>query len=84
MQLEKLDLDPSNALRLALEFHNNDRNVQLHLPINFTLTWSSGMQTQLTIGRRVLAHEYPEAAQTMPFDSVEDAAAHPVGFDVYI
>lgn len=57
-----LDVVPSKGLRLSLEFENNDRNLQIHLPLNFSITWSNGVVTTLLVGRRALPHEYPADA----------------------
>lgn len=82
--LNNLDVDASSALRLSLEFQNNDRNLQLRLPITFNLTWSNGEETQLVMQRRARAHEYFEEDGFDVVDTVEDALRHPDGFEVFL
>jgi len=47
--IEDLDISAADALALRFRFDNNDRNLQLHLPLNVTVAWSSGTESQLLL-----------------------------------
>lgn len=61
-EVKDLKVATSQPLRLALKFQNNDRNLQIHLPLNVSLSWSNGAVTKISVGHRVKPHDYPVEA----------------------